>query len=590
MFYSCENITFKDFGPNDIANILDVVVQKDPYESAPKPTEDNAPADSGDLFAFTTEPETEALTETVTAAQSETATVINTTENMTAAPAASDAAQQSTDATATEPASSSIPTPTAPAVFATVIDIRTVFPDAPEKFIGDPFPESVHINDALKKNIKNLANFSTKDFKGMYFYILTTDNNAALFKPLFTGEMLSDARRYRTNIVDTACDVHITTIPRPRDTVLQDIKATILSDNYVSDMICVPFDIQSELIKDGLLMNLKKIPYLNPNAEYYNASATEAFTINGNIYGLVSDLTFDPANIYAVFYNKDLIKKYNLSNPVEMYKEGKWNYNAMFDISKELCSSIADLNDDSRWSIGLDKENADIMSGLFVSSGGKYFTSKDSGFPVLNFNNDKTLKLIDAVSKIFAPQYETGMDNYLTSDEWNQNKAFSNGNVLFSVLKLSEIPDIANTPFVWGLLPVPALDENGYGSSGPCSFTDNNALGIAVLNTTRNTEACGIVASALSIASHKGLKEVYVKEQMTYNLRDVDSVKILRDIVNNISFSQYNTFSTFPEFYNSTAGVIKEAANKRGDFSSLYEYNKNILNDFFKTTRIFDRN
>jgi hypothetical protein len=292
-----------------------------------------------------------------------------------------------------------------------------------------------------------------------------------------------------------------------------------------------------------------------------------------------------------VFYNNTLVDEYNLSNPVEMYKDGNWDYNAMFDISKEFCAAIADLNHDLRWSIGLDKENADIINGLFVSSGGKYFTKRDYSYPILSFNAEKTRILIDAVSKIFAPRSETGMENYLTSDEWNQNKAFSNGNVLFSILKLDIIPEIAASEFDWGIIPVPALEgEKGYGNGSPYSFTDNSALSVSVLKSTRNTEACGVVVSALSLASHRALKDVYVKEQMTYNLRDVDSVIILDDIIGNIYFSQYNAFSTIPEVYGSTAGVLKEASNKRGDFSVLYENNRKTLNDFFKTSRIFERN
>ncbi|MCL2816283.1 MAG: hypothetical protein FWD23_16945, partial [Oscillospiraceae bacterium] len=512
--------------------------------------------------------------------------------------AADPAAIPAITVTTEAPTTAEVPDTTEPADapesadFATVIDVRKVFPDAPEKFTGVPFPESVRMTDSLKKNIKSLADFSAKDFAGMYFYIMTTTDNAALFKPNYSGAMLSDARRYRTNLVDAECGTLIMPIERPREAILQDIRLNLQSDEFVSDIVCAPFDIQSELVRQGLVMNLKKIPFLNPNAEYYNSSATDAFTINGNIYGLVSDLTFDPSNIYAVFFNKSLIEEYNLSNPVEMYYNGAWNYDKMFEISKELTSAISDLDHDLRWSLGIDKENADIINGIFMSSGSRYFTKREYSYPVLSFNSEKTQRLIETVSKIFAPRSESGMENYLTSDEWNQNKAFSNGNVLFSVLKLDIIPEISDSPFDWGILPVPALGSNGYENENgrPYSFTDNSALSISVLKSTRNTEACGIVASALSLASHRELKEIYVREQMTYHLRNVDSVKILGDIVHNITFSQYNAFSTIPEVYGSTAGVLKESVNKRGSFNELYENNRKILNDFFKTSRIFDRN
>ncbi|MCL2816305.1 MAG: extracellular solute-binding protein [Oscillospiraceae bacterium] len=577
LFYSCENITPQDFGPNDIANMLDVVWKKDGADS-----EADASGEDEDSEGF--------IDGIYAAENTEPFSVGSEPAQADSEPVESEAPAESETETvepAPEPQNTTEPSANISMNVATVIDVRNVFPDIPEKFTGVLYPESVIMTDSFKKSIKRLADFSPKDFSGMYFYIMTTD--AKLFKPNFSGEMLSDARRYRTGLADAECNTVIASIERPKESIVQEIKLAVQTDEFISDILCVPFDIQSELVRNGYLMNLKKIPFLNPGAEYYNASATEALTVNGNIYGLVSDLTFDPSNIYAVFYNKTLVKEYELSNPVQMYKDGKWNYDGMFNISKELSSAIADLNHDLRWSVGLDKENPDIINGLFMTSGGKYFTKRDYGYPVLSFNGEKTLKIIDAVSKIFYPPADFKTENYLVSGDWNQNKAFSNGNVLFSVLKLDVIPEMANSEVDWGILPFPALDENGYANGAPYSFTDGNALGISVLKNTRNTEACGIVASALSQISHQELKNIYVKEQMTYNLRDVDSVIILGDILRNISFSQYNAFSTFPEVYGSTVGVLKDTANKKGDFAVLYENNRKILNDFFKSSRIFER-
>ena len=259
----------------------------------------------------------------------------------------------------------------------------------------------------------------------------------------------------------------------------------------------------------------------------------------------------------------------------------------MLEVSKELAAAIADLNHDTRWGIGIDSENPDIINGLFMSSGNKYFTQRDYSYPVLNFGGEKTRRFIETLSDIFHPR-DDNTENFLTSDEWTQNKAFSNGNVLFSVLKLDIIPEISDSQFDWGILPVP-VTESGE-DTVYSSFTDNNALGISVLSNARNTEACGIITSALSLASHDYLKETYEREQMLYNLRDVNSVKILGDILKNINFSQYNAFPTIPEVYGSTAGILTEASNKRGEFTDLYESNRKILNDFFKTSRIFERN
>lgn len=562
--FSCRNISAQDFGPDDIVNIWEVVMSKNDF--VPEP--DTEPTG----FEQSPQPETSKSEET---SETNTEPSSGSTPPPTTATAPA-ATERGTEPATAPPAETTAPNPYYETGEATIINIRDIFPEAPEKFWEIAYPESVPMLDSFKKNIKNLAGFSARDFGGFSFYIATTESK--LFTPFYGGGMLSDARRYRTEIVETECNARII-ILEPKDSILEDIKLSVLADEVYSDVLCVPFDIQSALIQNGFAMNLKKIPFLNVNAEYYSASATEAFTINGNIFGLVSDLTFDPSKVYAVFYNRTLLNKYNLDSPLEVYKNGAWNWDAMFAASKEFSAAAADFdNADALYSIGLDKENGDVINGLFISSGNKYFAKRDYTYPVMNFANDKTVKLIEAISNIFSPPAESGIKNFLEGGDEVQKKAFAGGGVLFSIGKLGMLPDITDSKFDWGLLPVPSADTD-YASR--FSFTGSDALCISILQSARNTEACGIVIGALSAASHKGLKDIYVKEQMTFHLRDVDSVGILRDIVGSMAFNQYNAFVGIPEIYGATVGVIKDAAEKKADFSERYENGKTALNEFF---------
>jgi len=573
-FCSCKNISAQDFGPGDIANILEVIFIDDEY--MPEPV---------------TEPEeeTEHEEETETAAPGDirepAGTPAETAETSEAPPPQTEPTEPAPTEPpeTTEPPASTEPPDTD---YATVINIKTVFSGAPEKFLEVPYPEAVRMTDSLKKNITGLADFSPRDFGGESFYLTTTD--AKLFTPLYSGGMLSDARRYRTELVDTECNISTISVEIPEESIIDDIRTKVLAGEYASDIMCAPFRVQSELIKNGLLMNLKKVPFLNPNAEYYNASATGAYTINGNIFGLVSDLTFEPSDIYAVFYNKSLVKEYNLTNPVMAYKNGGWDYEGMYAVSKEFTAAAASFDggeNEPLRSVGIDRESSVMVGGLFVSSGGRYFTVRDYNYPILNFNNERTSKFIETLSKLFMPAEENGMENYFGAGAEAQNEAFKNGGVLFSFSKLGLIPDITNSAFEWGLLPIPALNAE----SAAYSFTDNSAMSISVLANARNTEACGIVISALSMVSHKQLKDIYVLEQMMYNLRDVDSVNALADIISNTAFSQFNAYSTFPEITGATGWVLKEAANGRGEFFAAYETNRRSLNEFFSASSMFAR-
>ena len=574
--WSCRNISAQDFGPDDIVNILEVVMSKE----ALLPQPDTQPAGPEETW----EPsETEETEETETVSQTElpqtSSERVTEPKSEPAASAPPETAEPETAEPATEPATEKPAETTSPYYEtgeATMINIRDIYPEAPEKFWNVAYPESVPMLESFKKSIKNLAGFSARNLKGSSFYIATTESK--LFTPFYGGGALSDARRYRTELVEAECNARIIILERPKETILQDVKNAMQADEFYADILCVPFDVQSRLIQSGFAMNLKKIPFLNLNKEYYNASATEAFTINGNIFGTVSDLTFDPSIIYAAFYNRSLVKKYDLTSPLAIYKDGAWNWDAMFSVSKELAAAAADLDGARLYSIGLDGDGDDVVNGLFMASGNKYFTKRDYSYPIMNFANDKTMKLVEALSAILSPPEESGMESFLEGGNAAQAKAFEGGNMLFSISRLEMLPDITDSKFDWGILPVPSTDTN-YGSR--FSFTGGEALCISVLRGARNTEACGIVTGALSAASHRHLGDIYVKDQMTFHLRDVDSVGILGEIIGSVSFNQYNAFMAMPEIYDATVGVIKDAANKKADFSERYEKGRTALNEFF---------
>jgi hypothetical protein len=478
----------------------------------------------------------------------------------------------------------------------TYVLTSAVWEAAPEKFRDIPFPEFVPFTDSLKINLGRLSRFTTKDFSRSDFYIATTETG--IFRPGSGGGLLDDARRYRTLVAETVCNMQIVSLERQRESIARELRNSIDSGDFFADILCVPLDAHSAMIANGSLMNMRKVPFLDFGEDYYNASATEAFTVNGNVFGMISDLVFDPSNMYAVFYNRSLAKKYNIADPLEIYKNGGWNYDAMFAVSKELAASIAGLDSDPRWSIGFDPENDGLLNGLFVSSGNKYFIGREYASPILNFSNERTRRLISAVSNILNPAVigthanEDGslteimeFENYLVPGSWDQNTAFSNGNVLFSFLSLDMITKISDSDFDWGILPVPAPEAGG----DIYSFADNNSLGIAVPAGAFNTEASGLVTAVLSLASHTQLKEVYISEMMRHYLRDVDSVIILDKITRGLTFNQFNAFSSIPEIRNTTVGILRGGAADGSNLAELHEGGLNTLDRLFRNSQIFVR-
>ena len=583
--YSCVNITFADFTPNDIGNIMNFLFFRDDCdngydnnfsEEPESPEEPNGQSEQSEQNEQSGIEYNGAV-----AGIHELPAVAETAVWEPGTLEVPDTAEPEPPVEFTEPAENTetteTPEQTPPPNIHRQVRTDSLFADAPRAFRDVMFPENLRMTGTVQQTIRTLEPFSFRDFGGATFHLMTT--NPVLFTPELGGGYLSDMRNYRTRLVEAACNIELGVIAAEAGNLAAMIEREINAGNFVADVLAAPLEVQSRLAERGLLLNLRRIPFINLGAEHYNRSAIEAATINGNMYSVVSDAVFDPNTIYAMFYNRDLIRRYNLQSPAVLRANNEWTYTAMFALSRELSAASVDVN--GNYFLGFNNQNSDIINGLFTGAGNTFFDTRPNDYPVLNFNNRDTRRFIDSLIDIFSrPDL-----NFFDPDAQIQREAFMRSNVLFSVSTLDIIPAITDIEFDWGILPVPTLD-----GGGAIGFVSRDSLALSVLRDTPNTELSGFVTEALSVASHGILREAYIHEQLMYTLRDVHSVRALNDIINNVTYSQYNMYSTIDRISEATVGVINEAANRRGVFDDLYETAKNRLEEFFRTAQIFMRN
>jgi hypothetical protein len=359
-------------------------------------------------------------------------------------------------------------------------------------------------------------------------------------------------RYYRTRLLQTACRVHIGAVHADNnaDNLVASIEREINAGNYIADILAVPLGVQARLAERGLLLNLRRIPFINLRAEHYNQSAINAATINGNLYSIVSDAVFEPGNIHAVFYNKELARRYNLPSPAQLHINGEWTYDNIFALGRGLNADINAINA-SYYLLGFEPGRGDIINNLFIGAGGEFYKTCENNFPLVTGNNNLMRRLTDIFADITArPDL-----NFFEPEPDIQRGEFMRGNILFSVSTLDFIPAIAEIDFDWGLLPMPSV----YGGDSPViSSVSRDSLGLSVLRGTPNTELSGFITEAISVASHQIFREAYIHEQFMYTLRDVYSARNLHDIVNanNAHYNQYSIYGAITAFHGATMGVL----------------------------------
>lgn len=83
--------------------------------------------------------------------------------------------------------------------------------------------------------------------------------------------------------------------------------------------------------------------YVDLDADYISKPGMDAyFKYNGEYY-CAAAATVSPS---VLFYNKDMLQKFGLEDPLELYKAGNWN----FDTFRDMCKTVTNA-DEKRWGL-----------------------------------------------------------------------------------------------------------------------------------------------------------------------------------------------------------------------------------------------
>lgn len=470
------------------------------------------------------------------------------------------------------------------------------YPEIPEQFSYISLPDSLSFTDNIKTMISNLNGLAKRDFNMQRVYIATT--KPELLTPVSQNNKSGDAKYYRNNLIEQKYNVNLNSlyIKSEESSIYSDISKSIESGEYFSDILCLPMNETLKLVYSGYLYNLRKTPFINFHASYYNQSLISDSEIKNSFYMLSSDFTFDPNELYVIYLNRDLCKDKDIDEKINGYIEsGDWSLDTYLFILREFNDDInkgvvgePDEGEEAVFTstaedfFAADFSDENILRAFFTSNGIKYY-DRTENYPELKFNSEIDYNIIEKLKSLFKDYLTT----FPSEEEPSPVEKFTSGNALFLISKLEHINDFTTLPFEWTLLPIPKSESK----DDYAGYPSQDSLVISIPASVANTELCGIMIEALSISSCNLLKEDYINEKMIYNLRDISSVNTLKEItgINNIDYT--NTFilnlpffGSSDKIYNATAGYINSVITGDFDyagFSDGFTESQSLLDEFF---------
>ena len=381
----------------------------------------------------------------------------------------------------------------------------------------------------VESTIENLLpaeNFGGRDFRiscnSKYSYEMSVEE--------MTGDVCNDAVFKRNAKIEDLYNVKI--VPKittfvGNDTHVTEVINTITAGVDEYDLTGVYTYLAGRAVLQGCYHSWSHVPVVDFSKKWWVQSANEAFSIGGDRYVAVGDLSITTLLLsYGVFFNQNLAADYNLPDLYETVLNGEWTIDKLRTLSADI---YKDTNGDGKQNIsdtfglGVEKvTNLDVYPSAFDISLIKHDAS---GNPVVAINAEK---FVAALEQVYALYYNNGNGTLVCDTPGDEIPAFANGNLLF----VTTWVDNAFNAFRemeddYGILPYPKFDENQeqYYTN---SMDNYSLLSVPITVTIDNLGFVGHITEALTIESHNTVFPAYYDVALTDKYaRDENSVEML---------------------------------------------------------------
>ena len=334
----------------------------------------------------------------------------------------------------------------------------------------------------------------------------------------------------------------------------------------------------SQIARDGYLKDLRSLPYIDLNNEWYDRYCIENLSVGGKVHYVAGDaLITDDENVYCILFNKDLYEEQGYAGMFDgrslydLVDDGDWTYDAMLRICKE---SYSDRNGNGRTDpedgFGLIIDNGCVQ--VLMAGGGYEMSSKnEDDFPELTVFNEKAASLFAQVDRITNEKaFVLNSDRIGTTSPYGDvEKNFGDGLTTFYMTKLNSLSELRKYPDLrFGVLPVPkasAAQEVYCNSAAPLHFS---AIGIPLNIAGEELEMTCAALEALGWYGREYLTPAYV--ETTLKLKRVEAPEdaaMIDLILNNRVFDAATVYNWggMLSFFN------QFALTQSRDFASAWE-------------------
>ena len=434
--------------------------------------------------------------------------------------------------------------------------------------------------------IEDTYDYPELDCGGDEFTILNPENFWDMYTYLdfeqMTGEIIDDAVYNRNRFLEDKYNFKMNVIEFPIDDLKNKIQTAVAAQEYIYDVTYVRGNGLNALITEDMLMNLRDIPEMRLDEEWWNQSLIKSAEIGKDkaiyfAHNYFSLSSFD--NVWTIFFNETMLSSLGQPMPYDTVRDGKWTMDVFFRTLK-LGSNLngdesftysetgkATYGCASFWRLG---------TAMLTGAGINAISRDKDDIPYLSLDSDRFYEAADKLASFFKTE-----GDYLEANEKGKNyqKIFMAGRALFlggGVMSSSLFREMEDD---FGILPLPKLDESQSDYYVWMNY-DVNTMCVPVTNS--DPTRTGIIIDALCYLSWRDVLPNYYNIRVSQkSLRNDDSIEMLKIIHNSLVYDAGNAYGWTLDLMNQVRASI---VGGNPDVASIIASNKSIVEENIQKT------
>ena len=377
-----------------------------------------------------------------------------------------------------------------------------------------------------------------------------------------TGDVINDAIFRRNTYVEEKYDVTIAwNLNSDPNAVL---RRSLRAGDTEFDLIMPDLPNAARLAAEGLLYDMKDMPYMDLSAKWWDQQAVKELSIGTKLYYCTGDLSFTAIDtIWIMMFNKTLIQDFNLEDPYAVVKSGGWTYNKLEEMIRGVSQ---DLNGDgivNEFDFAGFVTPSDRYVRAMILSGGESFTEKtaDDHF-AFKYPNEKFLEIYDRTMELMHNNPDVLDINritdqgssYLTNKYFIAKTMFEENRVLFFSEVMQNVFRLRQSDADFGIIPLPKHSaEQEFVPH--YVFVDTTTVS-AIPSNAPDLERTGIILEALTAESTYTVMPAYYEVSLKTKLARDDQSGEMIDLIRASRTYDLATVYDFGGIYGAVSAAI----------------------------------